>query len=89
VLGGLRHALAAALLDASRSVLYIVTAVLLCLRRRTRTVGLGLLLPVLGLAAALWLGFAYSPVTASYLLVLLAITVTAGFRLLRVRRSPG
>lgn len=83
VLGGLRHALAAAFLDASRSVLYLVALVLLCARRRTLVVGLGLVLPVLGLALALWLGFDYSSVTAYYLLVLLAITVISEFRLLR------
>ena len=82
VLGGLRHALTTAFQDLARSVLYIVAAVLLCLRRRTLTVGLGMLLPVLALALALWLGFDYSSFTAYFLLAMLAITVIAEFQLM-------
>jgi hypothetical protein len=82
VLGGLRHALALAFSDAVRSVLYVAAAVLLCLRRRTLAVGLGLVLPVLALTLALWLGFDYSPSTAYFLLALLAIVVIPEFRLL-------
>jgi hypothetical protein len=82
VLAGLGHALTTAAQDLACSVLYIVAAVLLCLRRRTLTVGLGLVLPVLALALALWLGFDYPPITAYYVLALLAITVIAEFRLM-------
>jgi hypothetical protein len=82
VLGGLGHALVTTLGDLARSVLYITAGVLLCLRRRTILVGLGLLLPVIALAVALWLGFAYSSVTAYYLFVLLAITVIIDHKLI-------
>ena len=82
VLGGLWQALQTAGGDLARSVLFVTAGVLLCLRRRTVVVGAGLLLPVLALALALWLGFDYSPVTAFYLFTLLAITVIAEFKLM-------
>jgi hypothetical protein len=80
VLGGLGHAVTTAFKDLGRSVLYLVAAALLCSRRRTLAVGLGMVIPVLALAVGLWLGFDYSPVTAYFLLALLAISVIAEFR---------
>lgn len=82
VLGGLGHALASAFADLARSTLYIATAIVLIMRRHTMRVGVGLLLPVLALALALWLGFAYSPINAYYMFVLLAIAVVTNHRLM-------
>jgi hypothetical protein len=82
VLGGLGHALASAFGDLARCTLYIAAAVLLCLRRRTVVIGAGLLLPVLALALALWLGFDYSPINAFYMLTLLALAVVLDHRLM-------
>ena len=75
VLGGLVHAVTAALTDLAHSVLYICVAVLVTIRRRAPAYGLGLLLPVLVLILALWLGFDYNPVTAYFMFTLLAVTV--------------
>jgi hypothetical protein len=55
--------------------------VLLLLRRHSVILSLGLLLPVLALALALWLGYAYSPINAYYVFVLLAIAVVINHRL--------
>jgi hypothetical protein len=82
VLGGLGHALAAAFGDLARAVLWVTAAVLLCVRRRTFLIGAGLLLPVLALALALWLGFDYFPISAYYLLTLLAIAVIINHKLM-------
>jgi hypothetical protein len=82
VLGGLGHAVASAFADLARSTLYLATAVVLTMRRRTMRVGVGLLLPVLALALALWLGLAYSAINAFYLFVLLAIAVITNHRLM-------
>ena len=82
LLGGVGHALVTTLGDLARSVLYITAGVLLCLRRRTILIGLGLLLPVIGLALGLWLGFDYSAVTAFYLFALLAMTVIIHHKLM-------
>ena len=51
-------------------------------RRNTVLLGAGLLLPVLALALALWLGFDYSAINAYYMLVLLAIAVITNHRLM-------
>jgi hypothetical protein len=45
------------------------------IRRRAPAYGLGLLLPVLVLILALWLGFDYNPVIAYFMFTLLAVTV--------------
>jgi hypothetical protein len=75
VLGGLRNAVTAALTDLAHSVMYICVALLVTIRRRAPAYGLGLLLPVLALILALWLGFDYNPVTAYFMFTLLAVTV--------------
>lgn len=85
VLPGLWRSLVAAVQDMGRAMVYPAAAVLLMLRRRTRLSGVGLLLPVLALAVALWLGFDYSPVTAYFMLTVLAATVITEHRLLDVR----
>lgn len=82
VLGGLGHALGSAFADLARSTLYIAAAVLLAVHRRTVVLGVGLLLPVLALALALWLGYAYSAINAFYMFVLLAIAVITNHRLM-------
>lgn len=82
VLGGLGHALASAFADLARSTLYLATVVLLLARRHSVILSLGLLLPVLALALALWLGYAYSPINAYYMFVLLAIAVVTNHRLM-------
>lgn len=82
VLGGLGHALGSAFADLARSTLYLAAAVLLAVHRRTILLGVGLLLPVLALALALWLGFAYSAINAFYMFVLLAIAVVTNHRLM-------
>jgi hypothetical protein len=82
VLGGLGHALASAFADLARSTLYIATAVVLAVHRRTILLGVGLLLPALALALALWIGYAYSAINAYYMFVLLAIAVIANHRLM-------
>jgi hypothetical protein len=75
VLGGLRSAVTAALTDLAHSVLYICVAALVTIRRRAPAYGLGLLIPVLVLILALWLGFDYNPVTAYFMFTLIAVTV--------------
>jgi hypothetical protein len=75
VLGGLWNAVTAALADLAHSVMYICVAALVTIRRRAPAYGVGLLLPVLVLVLALWLGFDYNPVTAYFMFTLLAVTV--------------
>jgi hypothetical protein len=75
VLGGLRSATTTALTDLAHSAMYICVAVLVTVRRRSPAYGLGLLLPVLVLILALWLGFDYNPVIAYFMFTLLAVTV--------------
>jgi hypothetical protein len=75
VAGGLGRALVAAVADLARAPLYVAAAVLLAVRRRMLIAGVGLVLPVLALALALWLGFDYSPVTSFFMLTVLAVTV--------------
>jgi hypothetical protein len=75
VLGGLGNAVTAALTDLAHSVMYIGVAALVTIRRRAPAYGLGLLLPVLVLILALWLGFDYNPVTGYFMFTLLAVTV--------------
>jgi hypothetical protein len=82
VVGAIVPALRSALADAARSVLYVGVAVLVSVRTRDPLVGLALVVPVAGLAGALWLGFDYSPVAAFFLLTLLAFTVATQYRLL-------
>ena len=82
VLGGLGHALGSAFADLARSTLYIAAAVVVAVHRRTILFGVGLVLPVLALALALWLGFAYSAINAYYMFVLLAIAVITNHRLM-------
>jgi Kef-type K+ transport system membrane component KefB len=48
-------------------------------------VGVGLVLPVLALALALWLGFDYTPVTAYFMLSVLAVTVISEHQLMESR----
>lgn len=85
VLPGLGRGLIAAARDTGRTVVYPAAAVLLMARRGTRIFGAGLVLPVLALAVALWLGFDYSPVTAYFMLTVLAATVITEHRLLDAR----
>jgi hypothetical protein len=74
----------AALAAASKSVgtdllhvpLYLAAAALLCYRRPTAIVGL--VLPVVALIAALWLGFVYNAVDAYLLLTVLALVTISG-----------
>ena len=75
VLGGLRNAVTGVLADLAHSLMYICVAVLVTIRRRSPAYGLGLLLPVLVLILALWLGFDYNPVIAYFMFTLLAVTV--------------
>jgi hypothetical protein len=75
VLDGLGRALANAFSDLARAPLYVVAAVVLAVHRRLLLPGIGLLLPVLALALALWLGFDYTSVTAYFMLTVLAVTV--------------
>jgi hypothetical protein len=75
LLGGLWNAVTAGLTDLAHSVLYIWVALLVTVRRRAPAHGLGLLLPVLVLILALWLGFDYNPVTGYFMFTLLAVTV--------------
>ncbi len=82
MLGGLGHALATAFADLARSTLYIAAAVVVAARRRTILFGVGLVLPVLALALALWIGYAYSAINAYYMFVLLAIAVITNHRLM-------
>jgi hypothetical protein len=75
---------AAALATASKSVgtdllhvpLYLAAAALLCYRRPAAIVGL--VLPVVALIAALWLGFVYNAVDAYLLLTVLALVTISG-----------
>jgi hypothetical protein len=85
VLPGLGRALVAALQDLARAPLYVVAAVLASVRARKPAIGLGLIIPVLMLALALWLGFDYSANTAYFMLTLLAVVVTTEHDLLAVR----
>jgi hypothetical protein len=87
VLGGLSLAITSALTDLARTTLYWVVAIVLLLRRGTHVLGLGLALPAAALAVWIWLGFDYSPITAYFLLTLLAITVVTQFRLLEKPRT--
>lgn len=86
VLGGLGHAVASALTDLARAPLYVAALVLVAVYRRAPVFGAALLLPVAALALALWLGFDYSPVTAFFLFILLAVTVIGQFGLMDDRR---
>lgn len=63
----------AAVRDLAHVPLYLAAGVVLCQRRPAAAVSL--ILPVLALSAALWLGFAYSPVTAYLMLTLLALVI--------------
>jgi hypothetical protein len=85
VLPGLGRALVAAAQDLVRAPLYVVAAVLAAVRTRKPAIGLGLILPVLMLAMALWLGFDYAPDTAYFMLTLLAVAVIVEHRLTEVR----
>jgi hypothetical protein len=87
VLGGLGHAFASAFADLARSTLYIAAAVLLIMRRHTIILGVGMLLPGLALALALWLGYAYTAINAYYMFVLLAIAVITNHRLMDRQRD--
>lgn len=87
VLGGLGRALGSAFADLARSTLYIAAVVLLLMRRHTVLLGTGLLLPVLALALALWIGFAYTAINAYYMFVLIAIAVVTNHRLMDSQRS--
>jgi hypothetical protein len=71
----LTAAVTAAATDLAHVPVYLAAAVLLF--RRQRAAAVGLLLPVAALAAALWLGFAYSAVTAYFMLTLLALIIIA------------
>jgi hypothetical protein len=84
VLDGLGRSLAAALADLARAPMYVVAAVLLAIHRRV-IIGVGLVLPVLALAIALWLGFDYTPVTAYFMLTVLAATVISENQLMGSR----
>lgn len=86
VLDGLGRALIAALADLARAPLYVVAAALLALRQRV-IVGAGLVLPVLALALALWLGFDYTSVTAYFMLTVLAVTVISENQLMEGRAA--
>ena len=85
VLPGLGRALVAAAQDLVRAPLYVVAAVLAAVHTRKPAIGLGLVLPVLMLAVALWLGFDYAPDTAYFMLTLLAVAVTMEHKLMEVR----
>jgi hypothetical protein len=61
--------------DLAHVPVYLAAAALLFARQRAAA--LGLLLPVAALAAALWLGFAYSGVTAYFMFTLLALVIIA------------
>jgi hypothetical protein len=87
VAGGIGPVITSALQDLARCVVYWVAAILLVLRRGTILVGLGLALPVLALAVALWLGFDYSPTTAFFMLTLLSITVVTQHQLMDTPRT--
>jgi hypothetical protein len=86
VLGGLGRALASAFADLARSTLYLAAGVLLLMRRHTVLLGAGLLLPVLALALALWVGFDYTAINAYYMFVLIAIAVITNHRLMDNQR---
>jgi len=73
LLPGLGHAAAAGLTDLLHAPLYVFAAVVLFPRRRAASFALAL--PVLALIAALWLGFAYTQVTAYFMFTLLALMV--------------
>ncbi len=72
----LTAAVTAAAADLAHVPVYLAAAALM-LRRRRRATALGLLLPVAALAAGLWLGFAYSQVSAYFMLTLLALVIIA------------
>ena len=57
----------------ARTPLYLAVALVFSVRRPAA--GIGLLLPVVALIFARFIGFAYTPVTAYFLLTLLALTV--------------
>jgi hypothetical protein len=84
VLASLGHAVLSSLQDVARAILYLCAGLLVAARRRAA--GLGLLLPVIALAAALWLGFDYSPVTSYFMFTLLAVSLITHYRLLDDRR---
>jgi hypothetical protein len=86
VLGGIGHAVTATLGDLGRSELFLVALVLIAVVRRKPATSVALLLPVVALALALWLGFDYSPVTAYFLFSVLAVTVIVQFSLADDRR---
>jgi hypothetical protein len=82
VLGGLAGAAGTALIDLLHAPLYLL-AVALFARPAAR---LGTALPVIALIAALWLGFAYSEVTAYFMFTILALTAIAHSPAQRLQR---
>jgi hypothetical protein len=74
-LPALARAAAATAAGLARAPLYLLAGVLLF--RHRRAAALGLALPVAALAGALWFGFAYSQVTAYFLVTLLALATIA------------
>lgn len=72
-LSALGHAALTALADVVRVPLYLVACAVLFPRRLAAVSGM--LLPVIALTLALWLGFAYSAVNAYYMFTVLALTL--------------
>jgi hypothetical protein len=80
---GLGHAALTGLTDLAHVPLYLLAG--WALFRRRPVAALGLALPVVALVAALWLGFAYSAVTAYFMFTLLSLSMITHSR--RARRS--
>jgi hypothetical protein len=82
VAGGIWPAVRSALAGVGRSVAYLTAALLVAFRARRPLQALALILPVLGLAIMIWLGFAYNQVAAFYLFALLTVSVVEYHELL-------
>jgi hypothetical protein len=82
IVGGIWPAARIALADVGRSVIYLAAALVVAFRKRQPRPAVALMIPVIGLAIMLWLGFDYTPVAAFYLFALLAIAVIEEYGLL-------
>ncbi len=85
VVDGLGRSMVSALEDLARAPLYIVAVLLMSIRRRAVNISAGLILPVLALGGALWLGFDYSSVASYFMFTLLAVTVIVEHQLIDSR----
>jgi hypothetical protein len=71
VWGGLARAAGTAAVDLAHAPLYLLVGIVLYRRRPIAIMGFAL--PVVGLTVGLWLGFAYSQITAFFMFTILAM----------------